>query len=259
VAKLEGLSFTNLLATLLGDKVEKLSKEKAELAAAKLKYDERLEATQSLASEAREIERELDAFGGLDQQHHALMRDKEQLLLTQPGKVAARLTELADRIGDAKSDADEIGEALVAGDTALQMLRQVADDLRSASNWGTFDMMGGGLVSTMVKHGKINSARTAANRAQRALRKLSRELEDVHLRAPIQIEVGGMMTFADYVFDGFFVDWMVQSKIRGSRDRVDRAQREVTSVLSELRRHARETARHIEELAKTREDLVAES
>ena len=45
----------------------------------------------------------------------------------------------------------EIREALVAADDALDDLYAARDHLRSARNWGIFDIFGGGIIATMIK------------------------------------------------------------------------------------------------------------
>lgn len=52
----------------------------------------------------------------------------------------------------------EMQEAVQAGERALQTLYAARDKLRSARNWGIFDMLGGGFISDLVKHSKMNDA-----------------------------------------------------------------------------------------------------
>ena len=47
----------------------------------------------------------------------------------------------------------EIEEAMAAADDALFYLQKANDSMKSAKNWGLWDMFGGGLISTFVKHG----------------------------------------------------------------------------------------------------------
>ena len=74
----------------------------------------------------------------------------------------------------------EIREAIQAADYALQCLDRAESHLNSASNWGIIDMLGGGLLTTMVKHSKMDDAAADLNEARDALQRFSRELQDVH-------------------------------------------------------------------------------
>ncbi len=52
----------------------------------------------------------------------------------------------------------EVNEALHAIEETLGHLSRAQDYLSSAGNWGLYDMIGGGFISTMIKHGKMNEA-----------------------------------------------------------------------------------------------------
>ena len=73
----------------------------------------------------------------------------------------------------------EINEAIAAADDALFYLQKANDSMKSAKNWGLFDMLGGGLISTFVKHDKMDTAQMDVDNAKIALQKLSRELDDL--------------------------------------------------------------------------------
>ena len=58
----------------------------------------------------------------------------------------------------------EMQEAVQAGERVLQTLYAARDKLGSARNWGIFDMLGGGFISDLVKHSKMNDASALMNR-----------------------------------------------------------------------------------------------
>ena len=101
-------------------------------------------------------------------------------------------------------------EAIEAGQRALSSLRTAEENLNSAKNWGLVDMFGGGFFSTMLKHSKMDQARQNMEQAKYDLRNFSRELNDVNMACNLNINTGDFLSFADYFFDGFVVDWMVQ-------------------------------------------------
>ena len=49
----------------------------------------------------------------------------------------------------------EIDEAIASGEHALISLREAQNKLNSARNWGIFDMLGGGLITDLIKHSKM--------------------------------------------------------------------------------------------------------
>ncbi len=124
-------------------------------------------------------------------------------------------------------------EAIDAGERALDSLYGVRKELESAGNWGLLDMFGGGMFITFVKHSKMNDAQRYMERAKRDLAAFSRELADVS--ETLNINTGDFLSFADYFFDGFLADMMVQSRIHDAQRQVDDAIYRVESILSRLR------------------------
>ena len=63
----------------------------------------------------------------------------------------------------------EVAEAVAAGRRALTSLETAADALGSASNWGLFDILAGGIISSLVKRSRLDDAEEALGRARAAL------------------------------------------------------------------------------------------
>ena len=124
-------------------------------------------------------------------------------------------------------------EAIDAGERALDSLYGARQKLSSAGNWGLLDLFGGGLLSTFAKHSKMDDAQRYMEQAKRDLAVFSRELADVS--ETLNINTGDFLTFADYFFDGFIADMMVQSKIRDAQRQVDDSIYRVEAILSKLR------------------------
>lgn len=133
-------------------------------------------------------------------------------------------------------DIREIREAQAAAEEALDSLNRVEERLKSAGNWGVADLLGGGLISTFMKHSKMDEAEEELENAKAALRRLQRELEDVGASADFHVDVKGFLRFADYFFDDIISDWMVQSKINDAREQVAGAKEQVRLIIADLRR-----------------------
>lgn len=67
----------------------------------------------------------------------------------------------------------EIDEALTAVEDALNCLDAAARDLKSAGNWGWFDIFGGGFFSSLIKHDKMQAAQRHLSAAQASLARLA--------------------------------------------------------------------------------------
>ena len=130
----------------------------------------------------------------------------------------------------------EMKEALDAGERALSSLRKAQEKLNSAGNWGLFDMFGGGLFSTIMKRSKMDDAQQLMEAAKTNLKRFQRELKDVNIPLDFRMEVGSFLSFADFFFDGFVADYLVQSKISEAKEQVSDAIIRVEQILNELKR-----------------------
>lgn len=128
----------------------------------------------------------------------------------------------------------EIDEAMQAGREALGYLNDARECLSSAGNWGIVDMLGGGLLTTLIKRSKMKDADTLVQQARSALKRFQKELMDVENIPDFRIETGDFLTFADYFFDGIVADWLVQSKINDARRQVENAIVKVNYVMRQL-------------------------
>lgn len=129
----------------------------------------------------------------------------------------------------------ELEEAINAGENALFSLRKAKDNLDSAKNWGIWDLFGGGFITDMIKHSKLNNASSYMEDARHDLKVFQRELRDVNSNIEFGLDIGDFLTFADFFFDGIIADYMVQSKINNARNQVDEAIVRVEAILRQLR------------------------
>lgn len=130
-----------------------------------------------------------------------------------------------------KNMAVEVREAREAGVRALNSLRLAQRYLKKAGNWGIVDILGGGVISSLIKHSRISQAQACVQQAEADLDTFRRELADI--RVP-DLQIGGFLTFADFFFDGLLSDLLVQSRIREAIRRLDDACRQVEDVLYRL-------------------------
>ncbi len=256
VDQLDGLSLTGVFYTVLGTKSERLEKERQELLSAKLKFDESVAAVTDAHQEMRRWRDELAPLSDVESEYQALIGEKEKSLTAAGGARAEKLLVLAEQLADLESDQKELQEALQAGQTALSSLRQVDAALTSAANWGTWDMLGGGMLTTMAKHSQIDTARETAQEAQLQLRRFQTELADADQRLHLSLEIDGFSKFADYFFDGLIADWAVQSKIQQASAACGATISQVNSAVSECRRRLAETQQQLEKVSASRRELL---
>ena len=131
----------------------------------------------------------------------------------------------------------EIREAIEAGERARHSLMEARNSLGIARNWGLLDLFGGRTISGIMKHVKIGNAKSSLDQARYDLERFSRELSDVRDLQGLNIEIGNFLTFADFFFDGFLADILVQSRIRNAQGQIDEAISRVDALLERLKRY----------------------
>ena len=122
-------------------------------------------------------------------------------------------------------------EAIYAGECALDSLYEAQNQLRKARNWGIYDIIGGGFFSSLIKHSKIDNARTCIERAKYDLQKFSDELRDVSYN--LDVDIGSFLTFFD-LMDSFLADVLVQSKLAYASHKIEDAIYKVQQILRSL-------------------------
>jgi len=180
------------------------------------------------------------------------LSDNKDLLHQTNQAMADEPVQYTEQIAALQAEVKEIDEAIAAGRNVIAGLEQVVESLDSARKWGIWDMLGGGLLSTAVKHSRIDRARQGINNVQRQMHEFKRELADVRNQVELRIDISEFESFADYIFDGLIADWIVQSKINDALSRVRQAKATISQVVSELEGLKRTAQRKQSELQKHR-------
>lgn len=257
VEELERLSFASFLARIRGEQAERLDQERREAVAAKARYDAARRDLEDLEARFQAAQKERAGLEGLSGRWKALMEEKEELLCQAGGERAKRLIQIGCDLDSLGAQIRELDEAICAGKDVGYALDQMIGQLDSAAGWGTWDILGGGMLATMAKHGRMNDAQNAAFQARQAISRFRTELADVsQLRVP-DLQVGEFTSFADYFFDGLFVDLYIQDKIGTARRSAEETAAQVEDLLSQLRRERDRTAERAAELERERERLLA--
>ena len=221
VDRLEGRSLAAFFYNVVGKMDEKLTQERQEAYAARVRYDA---AARELAGAEEDLARcqaELGTLDGCEEQYAALLREKTQAVKAAGGAAAEQILRMEEREAYLESQERELGEASAAGQSALATADGILESLSSAEGWGTWDLIGGGLIADLAKHSKLDEAQAAVEYLQSQLRAFRTELADVTISADFQVNIDGFLRFADYVFDGIFADWAVLDRINQAQAQVE--------------------------------------
>jgi len=257
VKKLEGFSLSRLVFVLKGSDENVYNKEKREAVIAQYKYKEVNEDLQELENRYKLYVDENIKLENIDQLEKEWM-DKKEKLLKETNNLDSSYLEILNKRAVIYSNLKEIDEALVVGKELLKNLNDAKKLLNSAENWGAFDMLGGGIIATSIKHGKMDDANDKIREAQIKLKNFERELKDVDKFLDCEIEVGGFSNFADYFLDGFIFDSFVQSKILNSLDSVKEVIKSIEKIILELESNKKEKEKDIEKSEEKRMNWLSQ-
>jgi len=257
VKKLEGMSLERLFHTVLGSQEDKLKKERQEALAARLKLDQARAEVSALEADITYMEKELAQAETIYTHLEDLLRQKEALLSTASDPRVEKLAQISRRLALVEADRRETREAVEAGRKAQVGIAQVVNALQSADTWGVFDLLGGGLLTTAVKHSRIDEARDAAQRTQVDLDRFLRELADIRTDpGQISVSLDAFESFADYFFDGLIVDWVIQSRIETSLKQAEKVSAHVDQTLLRLNEHQKKLELEAATLVTERQRLL---
>ena len=108
----------------------------------------------------------------------------------------------------------ELKEAKEAADLVIVRIDVGIRQLESATSWGILDILGGGLISSLVKRNKIGEANRSLEEISSSLKDLNKELNDVDISLPDTIPDSFSDELFDMVFDNIFTDIRVQGEIK---------------------------------------------
>lgn len=124
-------------------------------------------------------------------------------------------------------------------------------------NWGTYDIIGGGILSTAIKHGKLDNAAAQINRTHSYLNTFRTELADVGKSiGNINIDISSFLRVADYFFDGLLADISVQSKINDAIYQVNITTNKVDTVIQDLNRNLKIQNEKLHNIEKEYKEII---
>lgn len=253
VDRLNRKSLTAFLYRASGKMGEKLSKEEKEAFAAAVKYDAAAKELQAVEEDIAYYEKQASGLPDCKLQYERMLEAKKEEIKESGNIEAEKILEMERQISAIENRRKEVKEAISAGERARSIAEETLEGLQSAKNWGMVDLIGGGIMSDVIKYDKLKTVKDRTSALQMALRTFRTELSDVSSRieGPLQVEVGEFLHFADYFFDGIFTDWMVYDKIKVSKERAEQTYSQIQGILEQLRKMQEQL--HTEEEQKRRE------
>lgn len=259
VDRLERGSLSSFFLNLAGKKEEKLEKEEKEAYLAAVKCD-------AAEKELTAVEAQIDSNGkalielaDCETEYEDLLEEKRAAIAEQGLSGLDDIIKAEKKLFALEKEKVEIWEASEAGNQAMVLMEEVLTHLNGAEEWSTFDMFGGGMLSTMMKYDKVDNAQKKIEELQVQLRKFHTELADISVQADIRIEIGEMLRFADYFFDGILADFTAMGRIEEALGQAKATKRRIEEVMVTLQTLEKENTEKQTICKKHLEQLIADA
>jgi hypothetical protein len=129
----------------------------------------------------------------------------------------------------------ELEEAKAACNNALKETLAAITHLSNADGWALVDIIGGGLLSDLMKYDEIDKSQTQLNSVSIALNKLKKELDDVNETIELpHLGIDKSTQFFDVWFDNIFSDFQVKDQIRNQQTELDTLKSKLKTILDVL-------------------------
>lgn len=234
VDRLEGRSLAAFFYQMAGKKEAKLDLERREYYAARIKYNACIRELDAVCQDILSTEEDLADLADCEARYARATDDKRRAMEAAGTPEGQTLLQLESRLAYLSGQERELEEAITAGTDALQITADILQSIESAKDWATLDILGGGLLTDYAKHDKLDHAQHAAQELQVLLQRFNKELSDVTIRENLQVNIDGMLRFADFFFDGLLVDAAVLQKIKQALAQVEDTREQILIILRQL-------------------------
>lgn len=235
VEKIEGGSLASFFYNVVGKKDEKLDKERQEAYEAKVKYDLATAELQALNDDIVMAEYEYIQLLDCEKEYEEAFRKKLDYIKSVDPDLCNKLEELESNLAYVEQQNVEVQQAILAGQSALSASNDALERLDDAERWSNWDIFSGGFFVDVAKHSALDNTQAAIELLQYRLRRFKTELADITIHTEINVKIEGFLQFADYFFDGIFVDWIVRDKIHSSYESLQSTHDKIQTVLKQLK------------------------
>lgn len=227
-----GRGFAQLVYWLFGRLDDRRELESAQAMAAAARLATAHEAWATVDRALREATNSVPPHADLGAALADLRRTLEQL---DPHTYAS-VVQSEQQSAAVRAELEELDEAIQAVTVCSEAVAAALRHLQSAANWGTWDLLGGGLLASAVKRERVHDALTALGQVTAALATVRQELAEVPVGAPLPagLEPGsGAWTF-DVWFDNIFSDLNMQGRIRDATAQAETLAGHLAALRAEL-------------------------
>ena len=234
---LEKEGLTTMFRKFLGDREEKLEKEREEYLRASLRFNELYKSVELIRFELDLLEKKQEKREATEQKIQELMQSREQEILSFNSDQANELKAIHGQSDKLSKYSIEVEEAYAAGGEALKFVSNTERFLLSAREMSKSHFRYGRPPgSARDKFNAIDNARKMAYQSRHALIQFGHELKDVYADYELQFDMtlADFGKFANVFFDNLITDYFVQQKVTQSLVNVTATRQHVESILNTL-------------------------
>lgn len=262
VETLESEGLTTMFRKFLGDREEKLEKEREEYLRASLRFNELFKSVELIRFELDLLSKKEQSQETVARRVETLIAYREKELIDLDPNVALVLKGINQQADKLHKYSVQVEEAHAAGMRALELVRGCEHNLIEAQLMGQRDMWGSKYHSTgNRKHDAIDRARDLAYRSRHELIRFGNELQDVFkgMQLDVNMTIEDFGRFTDVFFDNLITDYLIQQKISKSLVNVNGTRQRLDTIMLSLDSERGVIREKLERLEEERKRLVVSS
>ncbi|MDZ4992445.1 hypothetical protein GNF80_05585 [Clostridium perfringens] len=257
VERLKSFSFSNLIASIMRNKSEKLNKEEKEYLDAKLKYDNLKSNIKNLNNDLEEEKKKLRELQVEDDQYEALILQKIDMLKRSNLDVKDEIIKYEKEISSLLNEKVLVLEALNEAENALMIADEIKSALDSAENWESYTIIGAGVINPIEKSEKIDFAKSTMERLSYSVEMLNKELKAVRKAMSLEDkDISGIVYIFDNFFNCMFYDFSDKEDTKGSLHEIFELEGEIKRIAEKLKNEEVRVNMKIKELNEKLENIA---
>lgn len=255
VEVLEGRSLAAFFYFLTGKKDEKLSEERKEYYAARVKYEAARRELEAIEMDIEVTEEDLADLTDCEERYARAIEEKRIAIEAADNLHSWGFMEKEQALNTLKCREKDLVEAIAAGTNVLRIASDVMSSLRNVENLGYLDRLGHNPLTDIAKHETLDDAQKNVEALQVELQRFNKELSDIPSRESMQGSIDRMLKFSDDFFENLFMDATVPERLRQSYAQVEQALDPALGILRQLQTRLEEV-RHRQIQAKAEVDAL---
>jgi len=235
VEALENMSIKSVFRKILGDKEAQLEKERQEYLHAFMKFEEYKKTLDILEYEKGILQEKVANAKDVSKEIKKQLAIRKKEVMLNGSAVGKKITALESEVNRYFYVRKECLEAVEVGNSAIGVMAEIVQSLKSAQSWGSWSGRTKG-VTRVIKLAAVDKAKKLCHQAQQLLRIFSKELADINGKQDFnfRFDFGGFNSFLNEFFDNLISDWIINKKIATALNSVVSTQAKVKRIVFSL-------------------------